>query len=30
MEDNSYKDDDEGGSEVDLLEDTDAIDSNVE
>ena len=26
MEDNSYKDDDEGGSEVDLSGDTDTID----
>ena len=30
MEDNSYKDDDEGGSEVDLSRDSDASDSDVE
>ena len=30
MEDNSYKDDDERGSEVDLSGDTDAIDIDVE
>ena len=30
MEDNSYKDDSEGGSEVDLSGDTDTIDIEVE
>ena len=30
MEDNSYKGDDERGSKVDLLGDTDSIDSDVE
>ena len=30
MEDNSYKYDDEGGSEVDLSGNADAIDSDVE
>ena len=30
MENNSYKDDDERGSEVDLSGDSDAIDSDVE